>query len=78
MVHDVEKRFRALVEQRNRDMDKIRRSLDRSAEADAARFRWIADGNGYILEEWGEPGGQSPEEQDEVRVLIDYFRGGGR
>jgi len=45
--------------------------IDRSIEADAKRFRWLLDGNGYFLEEQFLLGGSDPKEQDEVRIAID-------
>jgi hypothetical protein len=43
---------------------------DRSDEADAARLRWILNGNGYFLEEYGLCG-HGPGEEDEARREID-------
>jgi hypothetical protein len=47
--------------------------LDRSEEADAARFRWLLAGNGYFMEEnyLCGPSRDSPEDQDEARRRID-------
>jgi len=45
--------------------------IDRSIEADAKRFRWLLDGNGYFLEEQFLNGGPTTKEQDEVRIAID-------
>ncbi len=45
--------------------------IDRSIEADAKRFRWLLDGNGYFLEMEDLPGGSDPKEQDEVCIAID-------
>lgn len=47
------------------------KEIDRSIEADAKRFRWLLDGNGYFLEMEDLPGGSDPKEQDEVRIAID-------
>jgi hypothetical protein len=43
---------------------------DRSEAADAARLRWILNGNGYFLEEYGLCG-HGPGEEDEARREID-------
>lgn len=47
--------------------------LDRSDTADAARFRWILNGNGYFMEEESlcGHGPCSEEEQDDARLAID-------
>jgi hypothetical protein len=46
--------------------------LDRSTNADAARFRWMLANNGYFLEEEGLcNGGGTETEQDEARKAID-------
>ena len=47
--------------------------IDRSDTADAKRFRWLLDGNGYFMEE-AMLCGHGPcddKEQDEARVAID-------
>ena len=51
--------------------------LDRSDAADARRFRWLLDGNGYFFEE-EMVCGHAPvteNEQDKARVLIDLMIG---
>lgn len=47
--------------------------VDRSEEADAKRFRWLLQGNGYFMEEEMLCGHDpvSQEEKDETRVIID-------
>jgi len=47
--------------------------IDRSIEADAKRFRWLLDGNGYFMEEGGFCGHEScdDKEKDEARIAID-------
>lgn len=47
--------------------------IDKSIEADAARFRWLLNGNGYFMEE-EMLCGHSPceeEEKDGARIAID-------
>lgn len=55
------------------------RVLDRSDAADAARLRWMLNGNGYFLEEnslCGQgPRGVAAEEMDEARRMIDDAMG---
>jgi len=49
---------------------------DQDVLADAARFRWLLDGNGYFLEEHGLCGGPTDQEgQDEARWEIDEAMG---
>jgi hypothetical protein len=43
--------------------------LDRSEAADAARFRWLVAGNGYLLEEMGV--GNCSGEEDDAREAVD-------
>ena len=48
--------------------------LDKSNEADARRFRWILDGNGFFMEENAlctSVRGCSEEDQDYAREVID-------
>jgi hypothetical protein len=53
-------------------MERISYFLDRSIDADAARFRWMLANNGYFLEEEGLcNGGGTETEQDEARMAID-------
>ena len=53
-------------------MERISYLLDRSIDADAARFRWMLANNGYFLEEEGLcNGGGTETEQDEARMAID-------
>lgn len=47
-----------------------KQNIDRSSIADARRFRWIVDGNGYYLEEAGLCG-HGPGDEDEARQKID-------
>lgn len=47
--------------------------VDKSAEADAKRMRWLLDGHGYFMEEemlCGQPP-CNEKEQDEARLAID-------
>ena len=47
--------------------------VDSSIEADAMRMRWILNGNGYFMEEWGLCG-HAPcdeDEQNAARRAID-------
>lgn len=55
------------------DMADKRKTLDRSDEADARRFRWLLAGNGYFLEEEMLCGHEpcSDDEQDKARIAID-------
>ncbi len=51
-----------------------KQTIDRSDAADAARFRWILNGNGYFMEEemlCGPPGPTGQDEQDAARIQID-------
>ena len=58
--------------------------VDRGEAADAARFHWLLDGNGYFMEEWGLAGpylkiGNAFDlkgEQDRARLEIDKQRYG--
>ena len=47
--------------------------MDEDERKDAARFRWLLDGNGYFLEEAGLCGHApcSPQEQSDARRAID-------
>jgi hypothetical protein len=45
--------------------------LDRSDAADARRFRWLLNGNGYFLEEAMLCGHEQFDESDEARRAID-------
>lgn len=45
--------------------------LDRFDAADAARFRWLVAGSGYLLEEFGVGGVMG--EEDECRRLLDEW-----
>jgi hypothetical protein len=47
--------------------------MDRSDAADARRFRWLLNGNGYFMEEQGlcGHGPVDQEEQDGARAEID-------
>ena len=47
--------------------------VDRSDAADAKRFRWLLNGNGYFMEENYLCGHDDPseEEQDDARAEID-------
>lgn len=49
--------------------------IDRSEKADAARFRWLINGNGYFMEEQGicGPWSNSQEDKDEARKIIDEW-----
>lgn len=48
------------------------KDIDRSCEADAKRFRWLIDGNGYFMEENSLCHFlASDKEKDEARKLID-------
>jgi len=53
------------------------KEIDRSIEADAKRFRWLLDGNGYFMEEAGFCGHEScdDKEKDEARIAIDEMMG---
>jgi hypothetical protein len=48
-------------------------TLDKSILADAKRFRWILNGNGYFMEEQGlcPTCGTDEKEKDRARELID-------
>jgi hypothetical protein len=52
--------------------------LDKSEEADAERFRWLLDGNGYFMEEEYLCGHDpvSEKDKDEARKKIDNYRFG--
>ena len=49
--------------------------IDKSAEADARRFRFLLQGRGYWMEEEGLCGPWDPDqkEQDEARAKIDEW-----
>lgn len=51
--------------------------IDKSDAADAARFRWLLEGNGYFMEEQflcGHEETSNPAQQDEARRRIDEER----
>ena len=47
--------------------------IDRSIGADAKRFRWLLDGNGYFMEEemLCSPHSHTEEDKDKARIAID-------
>lgn len=53
-------------------LDVLSKFVDSSDEADAKRFRWLLDGNGYFMEENFLCSTQyTKEDQNKARVLID-------
>jgi hypothetical protein len=57
----------------------FRNPIDKSQEADAERFRWLLDGNGYFMDEedlWCGHDPVSEKEKDKARKKIDDYRFG--